>query len=471
MCSEHGCQTLPVPWAGPGSRYTLLFESFVLSWLKISTVDAVRKQLRLSWNAVDGIMMRAVKRGLARIKKPLAARHMNVDEVAFKKGHRYITVISDREGQALALTNGRGTESLAGYLRTLTDRQLNSVKTFSMDMNAGYIRAARIHLPDAVSKIAFDRFHVAKWLAEVVDKTRQNEHPRLPADTRRQARGTRFLWQYGEKWMTKSCHEKLTWLREQMQQTSQCWTLKELARDIWNRPWNDERCAGTVVVIVVHHGTAAVVPEFRCRHRRPLQVPAQVFDAAPGPQGLLCEVDLPAASVLRLQIALPLFFIADMPGPRQTAGIYQVIAVAQQAGDGAAPDFLHGMLLKEEVAPDAVFNIKPAAGDGDMNMRMLVELTTVGVQGAEYTDLHTLFTGPPEHGPGGSPEQGIEQGPVVVEKEPQQVGHGKCQSQSGRICCCSVIHCSVALCPPELQPFDLQVWPKKQEWVQSGEAQ
>ncbi|BCG39970.1 hypothetical protein TUM18780_51320 (plasmid) [Escherichia coli] len=68
MCPEHGCLTLPVPWAGPGSRYTLLFESFVLSWLKISTVDAVRKQLKLSWNAVDGIMTRAVKRGLARIK-------------------------------------------------------------------------------------------------------------------------------------------------------------------------------------------------------------------------------------------------------------------------------------------------------------------------------------------------------------------------------------------------------------------
>lgn len=54
--------------------------------LKISTVDAVRKQLKLSWNAVDGIMTRAVKRGLGRIKKPLSARHMNVDEVAFKRG-------------------------------------------------------------------------------------------------------------------------------------------------------------------------------------------------------------------------------------------------------------------------------------------------------------------------------------------------------------------------------------------------
>ncbi|ECH9979757.1 ISL3 family transposase [Salmonella enterica subsp. enterica serovar Heidelberg] len=243
MCPDHGCQTLPVPWAGAGSRYTLLFESFVLTWLKISTVDAVRKQLKLSWNAVDGIMTRAVKRGLGRIKKPLSARHMNVDEVAFKKGHQYITVISDREGRALALTDDRGTESLASYLRTLTDGQLEAIKTFSMDMNAGYIRAARIHLPRAVEKIAFDRFHVAKQLGEIVDKTRQNEHPRLPLDSRRQAKGTRFLWQYSEKWMTESRQEKLAWLREQMQLTSQCWVLKELAKDIWNRPWSDKRRA------------------------------------------------------------------------------------------------------------------------------------------------------------------------------------------------------------------------------------
>jgi transposase len=28
-----------------------------------------------------------------------------------------------------------------------------------------------------------------------------------------------------------------------MQLTSQCWTLKELAKDIWNRPWSDKRRA------------------------------------------------------------------------------------------------------------------------------------------------------------------------------------------------------------------------------------
>lgn len=179
----------------------------------------------------------------------------------------------------------------------------------------------------------------------------------------------------------------------------------------------------TRVVIVVHHCAAAVVPELRGRHRWSLQVPADVFYAAPGSPGLLRKVDLPAASVLRLQIALPLVFVVDMPQPRQPAGVNQVLAVALQPDDGSAPDFLHGMLLKKEIAPDAVFNIKPVAGDGEVDARMLVKLSAVRMQGAEDANLHTLSAGPPEYGAGGGAEQDTEQGPVVVEKWPQQVGH------------------------------------------------
>lgn len=56
---------------------------------------------------------------------------------------------------------------------------------------------------------------------------------------------------------------------------------------------------------------------------------------------------------------------------------------------------------------------------------MLVELSAVGMQGAEDANLHGLFAGPPEHGAGGCTEQGIKQGPVVVEKRPKKVGHGE----------------------------------------------
>lgn len=109
-----------------------------------------------------------------------------------------------------------------------------------------------------------------------------------------------------------------------------------------------------------------------------------------------------------------------------------------------------------------------------MNVGMLVELTAVGMQGAEDTDLHALFTGPPEHGAGGSPNRALSRDPLLLKK-----GHSRwgmvnvmcCQSQSGRMWLCCATHCSVALTPQELQVFDLQLWQKKQECVQSGEEQ
>lgn len=77
-----------------------------------------------------------------------------------------------------------------------------------------------------------------------------------------------------------------------------------------------------MIVTVVHYGTAADTDG--------CWIPAEVSDAPPGTPGFLCEVQLAATSVLRLQIALLLSFIADTPQPEQTPGIYQVMAVAQE---------------------------------------------------------------------------------------------------------------------------------------------
>lgn len=85
-----------------------------------------------------------------------------------------------------------------------------------------------------------------------------------------------------------------------------------------------------------------------------------------------------------------------MPQLRQAGGVNQVITVAQQPDNRPAPNFFHGVLFKEDVLPDVVFNIGPAAGDGQVNGWGLVEPATAGVQGA----LRALPAGPPEHGLG-----------------------------------------------------------------------
>ena len=93
-CPEHGVQQVRVPWAEPGSRFTALFERLVIDWLKEASTSAVAEQFDLSWDEVDGVMQRAVARGLSR-REEQRPKRLGVDETSFQKHHEYVTVISD----------------------------------------------------------------------------------------------------------------------------------------------------------------------------------------------------------------------------------------------------------------------------------------------------------------------------------------------------------------------------------------
>ena len=110
-CAEHGVATIRVPWAEPKSRYTADFETHAIDWLLEASTAAVARQLRLSWNALDGIRRRAVERGLAR-RSVEEIRDLAVDETAFRRRHRYVTVVSD-PGSARVLHVARGRKQVA----------------------------------------------------------------------------------------------------------------------------------------------------------------------------------------------------------------------------------------------------------------------------------------------------------------------------------------------------------------------
>ncbi|HDL6964659.1 TPA: transposase, partial [Yersinia enterocolitica] len=109
----------------------------------------------------------------------------------------------------------------------------------SMDMNMAYISAARIHLPNAVEKIAFDHFHVAKMLCSVVDKTRMAEMKHIPLPDRKGAHRSRYLWFYAKQKRQGRRLERLEAARCVLPQTSQCWVMKELARELWHRRYDE----------------------------------------------------------------------------------------------------------------------------------------------------------------------------------------------------------------------------------------
>lgn len=180
-----------------------------------------------------------------------------------------------------------------------------------------------------------------------------------------------------------------------------------------------------VIVILMDHGTAAVVAQLRSGHRRALQVPAEVFHAAPGAARLFGKMHFPGAAILRMQITVPPIFITDMTEARQASRVDLGVVVAQQVNHGVAPDLLYLFLFEEQLPPGAVFDVEAAAGDGDVDMRVLIELPAVGMESTEDTDFDTLLARPAEHGAGGAAKQIIEQEPVVIEERPQQVRHGE----------------------------------------------
>jgi len=233
-CKEHGVVTVGVPWAEPGSGFTALFEALVIDWLKEASTSAVSRLMGLSWNAIDGIMQRAVERGLSR-REACNVAQLGVDETAFRKRHDYVSVVSDqKKGTVLFVGDDRKKATLKSWYATRTDGQLKAIESVSMDMWPAFINATLDSVPGAENKIAFDKFHVAQYLGDAVDKVRRQEHKALMAEGYEDLKGSKHDWLYNPRNMTHKQKIRFKALRESTLKTARAWAIKELAMSLWH---------------------------------------------------------------------------------------------------------------------------------------------------------------------------------------------------------------------------------------------
>ena len=236
-CEQHGVKQIQVPWAAPGSRFTLLFECLVIDWLREATFSGVAKMLGLSWAQVDGIMERAVRRGLDRrdLKLP---RCIGVDETSFQKRHEYVTVVSDlnrAEPAVLHVEDRHHKGALTAFYDQFDKGQLATLETIAMDMSKAFIAATRDRVPDADDKIAFDRFHVAKLLSDAVDQVRRCESKALRESGDDSLVGTKYFWLQHPFGMSDERWEAFEKLRESSLKTARAYGIKVLADSLWHK--------------------------------------------------------------------------------------------------------------------------------------------------------------------------------------------------------------------------------------------
>ncbi|NVK43994.1 MAG: ISL3 family transposase [Oceanospirillaceae bacterium] len=232
QCEQHGCRTVQVPWAEGNSRDTQLFEVQVIRWLQEASIRAVSRQLKLSWNAIDGIMARAVKRGLDSCDE-CGIQQLAVDETSFRKGHDYVTVVSNALGQVLAVEDGKSSESLSRFYQKLSEPQRDQIQSVSMDMSPAFQKATLHHVPSAQKKIAFDHFHIAQALTDALNATRKAELLTIDSRLRLEIHRSRFHWLRSRHSLADHHRQQLNSLATALSDTALVWYFKEKARDIW----------------------------------------------------------------------------------------------------------------------------------------------------------------------------------------------------------------------------------------------
>lgn len=201
-CPEHGVLVEGVPFARYGARFTRDFEDLV-AWLATKTdKTAICRLLRIDWQTVGRIIER-VGDELLDGQRLDDLFEISIDEVAWRKGHRYLTLVGDhRRGAVVWGTEGKGAAAADEFFAELDPEQdeqesqtgpdaeappskaqegadeqqigqrAAKLTAVSMDMTGGYAKSVREHAPQAT--IVIDNYHVAQLANKALDEVRRD---------------------------------------------------------------------------------------------------------------------------------------------------------------------------------------------------------------------------------------------------------------------------------------------------------
>ena len=154
-------------------------------WLAVRTSRvAVSALMRVSWRAVGAMVRRAGREARARAELLQGLRRIGIDEISYRRGQRYLTVVVDHDGGRLVwLAPGRDRAAVARFFEALGPERCRQLELVSADAGAWIGPVVRRMAPEAV--LCLDPFHVVQWATQAVDAVRRDLWRRLRRQGRR----------------------------------------------------------------------------------------------------------------------------------------------------------------------------------------------------------------------------------------------------------------------------------------------
>lgn len=248
-CREHGPTVAAVPWARHGAGHTYEFDEQV-AWLVTQTSkSAVTELMRIAWRTVGSIIAR-VWADTERLHDRFAGlRRIGIDEISYKKGHRYLTIVVDHDsGRLVWAAPGRDKATLALFFDALGEDRCAAITHVSADGADWIAKVVTDRCPAAVR--CADPFHVVAWATDALDQVRRDawNTARGAVDKRRAGRasghakalkGARYaLWKNPDT-LTGRQQAKLAWIARTDPRLYRAYLLKEGLRLIFRLPYEE----------------------------------------------------------------------------------------------------------------------------------------------------------------------------------------------------------------------------------------
>ncbi len=171
-CPVHGVVAAAVPWARHGAGHTRYFDDQV-AWLAAACAKTtVTSLMRISWRTVGHIIARVTAETGAARDRLAGLRRIGIDEVSYRKGHKYLIVVVDHDSGLLVwAAPGHDTQTVTAFFAALGPgraRLLTHVSADGADWIAAAVAAAA---PQAV--LCADPFHVVSWATGALDEVRR----------------------------------------------------------------------------------------------------------------------------------------------------------------------------------------------------------------------------------------------------------------------------------------------------------
>ena len=258
VCREHGVVVAHVPWARHDAGHTLAFDDQV-AWLATrASKSTVVELMRIAWRTVGSIIARVWADVEAQHDRFAGLRRIGIDEISYKKGHKYLMVVVDHDQRRLVWAAPGRTRATVGEFFDLLGPERSQLITHVSADGADFIDAiVTQRCPNAVH--VADPFHIVKWATEALDEVRREawnharrqaraepkrgrgrpraDAPPRPGSERAKAlKGARWsLWKNPQD-LTENQQVKLKWIAQTDPRLYRAYLLKEALRVIFGLP-------------------------------------------------------------------------------------------------------------------------------------------------------------------------------------------------------------------------------------------